>query len=512
MKKTTSIHIKGLNFIIEEDAYETLKNYMNRLERKLSNTEGKEEIIEDIELRIAELFTTDLEGSKEVVDHDMVENAITKLGEPEQYIDEDGETESTSSDDNESDNTVNENRGEYAGSEKKLYRDMDKATIAGVCSGLSAYFNIDLIIVRIIFLVLLFGGGFGFPLYIILWIVLPTANSHIDRLRMRGAPITVDSVREEVEMAAERLTKKSRSFEKQLRNDTIFTRGVNSIGRVISKIVGFFMLIFGLAFSIFFVTVVLLKKGITPVSDENGMLTPYELLNLVLEPSQLNLVWWVGGFLSLIFLVYLVATAMRFILGLQYPWYKYLSRFAMVAIIFTVIFGFYIGVSVAKEFSVDGEKRTEMANTTESFELVYETMNERRYKDKNIRTHGVEEFYLKNDRIYHEGYPVWLKTSKDSAFHVYNVRFADGGSHKDAISRAQNIRFNGKYEGDKVTVPNYYSYPIKDKLRGQEIDLVIEIPEGDSILFDEEYFLPEEDSYRLYVPNSRQHWRYNDWN
>lgn len=507
MKKTTSIHIKGLNFIIEEDAYETLKNYMNRLERKLFNTEGKEEIIEDIELRIAELFTTDLEGSKEVVDHDMVENAITKLGEPEQYIDEDG----TSGDDNESDNTVNENRGEYAGSEKKLYRDMDKATIAGVCSGLSAYFNIDLIIVRIIFLVLLFGGGFGFPLYIILWIVLPTANSHIDRLRMRGAPITVDSVREEVEMAAERLTKKTRSFEKQMRNDTIFTRGVNSIGRVISKIVGFFMLIFGLAFSIFFVTVVLLKKGITPVSDENGMLTPYELLNLVLEPSQLNLVWWVGGFLSLIFLIFIVATAMRFILGLQYLWYKYLSRFAMVAIVFTVIFGFYVGVSVAKEYSVDSDKTTEMLVTTTPLEIMYETMNEQLYKDKNIRSRGIEEFYLKNGRIYHEGYSVRILTSKDSAIHVSKVRYADGESHKEAIARVGNIRFDGKYEAGRLTVPNYFSYPVKDKLRGQEIDLIIEIPVQDSILFDEVYYSPEEDGYRIYVPNSRQRYHHNDW-
>ncbi len=510
MKKTTSIHIKGLNFIIEEDAYETLKNYMDRLERKLSNTKGKEEIIEDIELRIAELFTSDLQGSKQVVDQEMVQNAILKLGEPEQYIDEEGEEE-TKANANDDHETIHENRGTYSSSEKKLYRNMDQATIAGVCAGLSAYFNIDLIIVRIIFLILLFGGGFGFPLYIILWIVLPTANTNIDRLRMRGTPITVESVREEVENAARRLTKKSKSFENQMRNDTVFTRGVNSLGRVISKLVGFFFLIIGLMVSIFFVYVFVFKNGITPVSDENGMLSPYELAQLVFEPTQLNLLWWVGGFLFLASIIYLVATAMRFILNTRYPWYRYLSRFMLFAVILGVIYGFYVGTTVAKEYSVDSEKRTEMFTSGSTFELVYETMSDQQFRDKNIRSRGITELYLKNGRIYQEGYPVHIRTSKDSAFHVYNIRSADGDTHREAIARAGNITFNGQLLNGKLIVPNYYSYPKKDKLRGQEIDLIIEIPAGDSLLFDDEYYQPSEDSYNIYIPTTRGDWAEDKW-
>ena len=389
---------------------------------------------------------------------------------------------------------------------------MERASIAGVCSGLSAYFKMDLIIVRILFLILLFVGGFAFPLYIILWIVLPKANSHIDLLRMKGTPITVESVRDEVEMAAERLTRSSKKWENDLRSDTVFTRSVHSIGKIISKIIGFVMLLFGFGFSIFFVIVVLFKKGMTPVHNEDGMLTPYELANLAMESDLLNQFWWIGGFFVLIFVVFIIATSMRFILNIQFHWYKRFSQFTFVMSILAVIFGFYIGVSIAKQFSTDGERKTNMVSTVTPFELTYETMNQHRYKDKNVRSRAVEEFYVKNGRIYHEGVPVHIKQSKDSSFHVFNVRSSDGESHEKAVSKASHIDFKWKYDNNKLTVSNYYSYPKKDKIRGQDVDLIIEIPVGDSILFDEEYYTPDEESYRIYVPTSRQKWHDNDWN
>lgn len=508
MKKTTSIHIKGINFIIEEDAYETLQNYMARLERKLSNTKGKEEIIEDIELRIAELFNAELGNSKAVIEQKDVAKTIAILGEPEQYIDEEGgeEFEANNTHKNEE---YQENRGEYARNEKKLYRDMEKASIAGVCSGLSAYFNIDLIIVRIIFVLLFFGGGFGFPLYIVLWIVLPTANSHIDRLRMRGRPITVDSVREEVEMAAARLTKSSREFEQHLKTETVFTKGANTIGRVISKIVGLFLLIFGFAFSIIFVFGFVLRKGVVPVTNENGMLTPYEFGNLVFEPYQMNIIWWVGGTMLLIFIIYIVATAMRFILNIRYPWYKYLTRFTIVAMVTTVIFGFYIGTTVAREFSFDSEIKTEIATTETPFEVTYTSLHNKTHQNKNIRSRHNSEMTIKNGYIFHEGYRIRLRESMDSSYHIYHIRTANGPSNRQSLSRAKNIRFSGKLNGDKLVLPNYYSYPTFDKIRAQRIRLVIEIPAGKTIKFRDDYYNANEDSYELWVPS--MNWDDPEW-
>jgi phage shock protein PspC (stress-responsive transcriptional regulator) len=508
MKKTTSIHIKGINFIIEEDAYETLKNYMARLERKLSNTKGKEEIIEDIELRVAELFTTELGGTKEVIEQKDVDKTIAILGEPEQYIDEDG-TEEFESNGNDRNEGFQENRGEYSRSEKKLYRDMEKASIAGVCSGLSAYFNIDLIIVRIIFVLLLFGGGFGFPLYIVLWIVLPTANSHIDRLRMRGRPITVDSVREEVEMAAQRLTKSSREFEQHLKTDTVFTKGANTIGRLISKVIGLFLLVFGFCFSIVFVFGFVLRKGIVPVTNENGMLTPYEFGNLVFEPYQMSIIWWVGGAMLLIFIVYIVATAMRFILNIRYPWYKYLTRFTIVAMITTVVFGFYVGTTVAREFSFDSEIKTEIASTETPFEITYTSLHTIANTNKNIRSRHNSEMTIRKGYIFQEGYRIRLRESADSSYHVYYIKTSNGRSNGRSLDRAKNIRFSGTLVGKILESPNYYSYPITDKIRAQRIRIVVEIPPGKTIKFRDEYYDAGEDSHELWVPS--MNWDDPEW-
>ena len=510
MKRTTSIHIKGINFIIEEEAYETLKNYMDRLSQKLSNAKDKDEIIEDIELRIAELFQSELSDTKAVIEEKDVEKTIATLGEPEQYIDEEFAGDESTQKENENQYSSGENRGGFEkGSEKKLYRDMERASIAGVCSGLSAYFNIDLIIVRIIFLVLLFGGGFGFPLYIILWIVLPTANSHIDRLRMKGKPITVDSVRDEVEMAAARLTKSSRKWESEIRNDTVFTKGVNSIGRIIAKIFGFFMLIFGLGFSIVFVLVFLLKKGAVPVSNENGMLTPYQFANLALEPELLSILWWVGGAMLLVVIIYIVATAMRFILGVRYPWYKHLTRLTIVATVISIIVGFYIGTMLTKEFSFDNSIKTEIATTTEPFEITYSSLSSATNTNENIRTRHISELTIRNGYIFHEGFRIRLRESKDSSFHVYHVRTANGKSNRTSLQRAKNIRFSSSFESNILNLPNYYSYPTKDKIRAQRIRLIVEIPAGKMIKFQDEYYGADEDYHELWVPS--MNWNDNDW-
>lgn len=504
MKKTTYINIKGLNFILEEQAYESLKNYMERLERKLANIQDKEEIIEDIELRIAELFSQKLSGSKEVIDLLDVESTIAALGEPEQYIDEDGETET-----HEKRDSIHENRSADQQSEKKLYRDMENASIAGVCSGLAAYFNIELILVRIIFIVLLLGGGFAFPLYVILWIVLPKANTHIDRLRMRGAPITVETVRDEVEMAAQRLSKSSKHFQQQLRKDTVFTKGVNSLGRILSKIIGFFLLIFGLLFSIVFVFVFILGKGVVPVTDEAGMLTPYEFGLLILSPDQLNFVWWMGGAMLVIFIIYTVASAMRFILQTRYPWYKYLTRFIIVAVTISIIVAIFAGTTITREFTFDSEIKKEIATTDETFEIQYSSRQSKTQGNKNIRSRNHSELTIKNGYIFQEGYRIRLKESMDSSFHIYYVRSANGSSNNISLERAQNIRFSGSLQNKILHLPNYYSYPTKDKIRAQRLRLIIEIPAGKTVKFRDEYYTPEEDSYELWIPST--HWNNQDW-
>ncbi len=507
MKKTTSIHIKGINFIIEEEAYETLKKYMERLNRKLANTKGKEEIIEDIELRIAELFSAELKGGKQVIEESDVENTISTLGEPEEYIDEefqdenDREQRTNNSFDSENDDQ----------DKKKLYRDLDNASIAGVCSGLAIYFNIDVILIRIIFILLMIGGGFGFPLYIILWIVLPTANSHIDRLRMKGKRITVDSVQEEVEQAAERLSRSSKNMRSGVQSDAI-RKTVHNAGRIISKVIGFFLLIVGLTFSLFFVFIILAKKGVFPIQDENGMLSPYQFAELLVDAPQLSQMWWVSGFLVLLFILFIVATAMRFILNNRYPWYKHLSRFTIVVSIISVIYAFYVAATITKEFSVESEIRSEILTTNENLNIQFSKSPYHANDGKNVRSKNMAWFYIKDGQIMDQEYKIQIREAKDSLFHVFYVKSAHGVKTSTALDRAQNINFPADLSNDTLALPSHFTYPKKDKLRHQRVKVYVEIPAGKSIVMNDKTYYPKEYSYSIYSSNWEGEWKDSDWN
>ena len=169
MKKIININLSGRVIPIEDSAYEKLQAYIESLRRHFVNEEGRDEIINDIESRIAELMDEKIrKGADRVSDND-VEEIITSMGRPEDF---ETEAEKTSASSQQSGSQ------QYSDAEKKtrrrLYRDSNDKFIGGVCSGLAAYMNVDPAIVRILFAIITFGGfGLGFFIYILLWIILP---------------------------------------------------------------------------------------------------------------------------------------------------------------------------------------------------------------------------------------------------------------------------------------------------------------------------------------------------
>ncbi|PWL28211.1 MAG: hypothetical protein DCO96_09550 [Fluviicola sp. XM-24bin1] len=155
---------------MEEDAYELLQDYIDRLTAALGTEEGSQEIIEDIELRIAEICTSKLSDSKSVVELVDIEEILKTLGDPSDYVEHDA-TESAQSE------TYTQSATNERG-EKRLFRDPESAMLGGVCAGFANYFSIDVVIMRVIFILLLFTG-IAIPLYIILWIIVPKAESTI---------------------------------------------------------------------------------------------------------------------------------------------------------------------------------------------------------------------------------------------------------------------------------------------------------------------------------------------
>ena len=172
MKKTLNIGIGGKSFIIDEDAYDRLKAYLETFRSRLTEEQGNE-VMDDIEARIAELLYSNLGSGQQSVSLALANRITAQLGMP------DGKPEFENNLENKEETTMSK-------PVKKLYLDVEDRKIAGVCSGLAAYFDIDVTLVRIIFLASLFAGGFGFLLYIIIWIVAPKALTPAQKCELRG--------------------------------------------------------------------------------------------------------------------------------------------------------------------------------------------------------------------------------------------------------------------------------------------------------------------------------------
>lgn len=172
MKQVININFQGRVVPIEVTAFELLKNYTESLNRHFANEEGKEEIINDIESRIGELFQERITKGATCITEDDVNAIINTMGRPEEFeAMDDTQTQSAASSSSSQEQTNSSNQP--AGS-KRLFRDENDKVLGGVCSGLANYFNIDVVVARIIFVILLFSG-IGFLTYIIMWIAVPSS-------------------------------------------------------------------------------------------------------------------------------------------------------------------------------------------------------------------------------------------------------------------------------------------------------------------------------------------------
>ena len=188
MKKTLNINLNGYVFNIDEDAYQVLNQYLEDLGRHFASDE-KEEILKDIEARVAELFSEKL-VNRNVVELRDVQEVIEQLGQPSQFEDESGTQSEAQSAEPQQPFTAGERR-----KVRKLYRDTANKRLGGVAAGLAAYMDWDPTLVRIlILLVMILSLGWTVFIYILMWIFIPEANSVAQRLEMQGVDPTAENI------------------------------------------------------------------------------------------------------------------------------------------------------------------------------------------------------------------------------------------------------------------------------------------------------------------------------
>ncbi len=179
MRMAIDVTLGGQAFHVDEAAYHDLRAYLARLEALFVEEPGREEIMSDIESRLAELLRPRLNRYKQVILTDDLRTVLAVLGSPEDIGGEGSATAGTAA---------------PRWLAHRFYRDPDERLVGGVCSGLAAHFSWRPLVFRILFVALTLAGSFGLWLYLILWLLLPAAETTAEKLEMRGDPVTIGSI------------------------------------------------------------------------------------------------------------------------------------------------------------------------------------------------------------------------------------------------------------------------------------------------------------------------------
>src|SRR5690606_38341210 len=177
---------------------------LEAVKRSFTTSQGKDEIISDIEARIAELFSERLQHERQVITTKEVEEIISIMGQPEDYLVDEELFE------DEPNRGSNTNRKPH----KQLFRDIDRKYIGGVCAGLSHYLGIDVLWIRLLFiLIAVFSFGTGILVYFILWILVPEAATTAQKIAMAGDPVNISNIEKKIREGFDDVTEKVKSVD-----------------------------------------------------------------------------------------------------------------------------------------------------------------------------------------------------------------------------------------------------------------------------------------------------------
>lgn len=468
MKKTISIHLGKQQFIIEEDAFSRLNDYLKTLEASFNKEDGSLEIMEDIEMRCAELLSQQTANGQQVVTLKEVNEAIESLGHPDEI--------NEPKDDNNAQQTNNFQQTESGPAPKRLYRDVENGSIAGVCTGLANYLAIDPVIVKIIFILLLFLG-FGGLTYIVLWIVVPNAKTPADKLKMKGQAVTVESIKSEIENAAKRFEKSANSFAHKVdQKGSQLSNRFENIGLVLGKVFGVIFIFFSFTSLISFI---LLQSGnieVVPVSGDASFTSLRSLLHLAVPTIHTFQLFWAAIWLiGLGFPLFFMTLGIRMLLGKA----KRIITVALLTFTASIVIGIIVavfgGIHVARDFSVVTEiENTTLTSTVDS--LYLEELPMISNNKKIVTSKGIDFIQIENKRFISEGVNFTFRNSSDSLFHVHQIFTSHGETRKKAIHRATAINHLIKIKENKLLISPFYSSPITNGISGHNVEIIIEVP------------------------------------
>lgn len=478
MNKTIIINISGTIFHIEEEAYEKLKVYMTDVKNYFSKSEDSFEIISDIENRIAELFLEIIRAEeKEVIITKDVEKVIRTMGQPEQF-----EKEMTDED------IFVEEPSLII--KKRLYRNSEDKIAGGVCSGIAAYFNIDPIWVRLLLIISIFIFGTGVLLYIILWMIMPEANTRTEKLAMRGESPTLESIRRSVEQEINGIR---RNFDEQNKNSLSALRVlINNLINAIRSIVKFSIkvivkaigaLIFAVSLALIIALSILISTllGITNFDISSDI--PLFLLRE--ENQELMLVTtYIVGMIPLL-VIFLVGIRILFNTNL----FNRVSGLSMLGVwLLSLFVTIYYAVDTLQNFKEEGTLQETKILTNSSVDKFYlisdddDSMLIDTIKTNELKIKNRVIIKSKNRNSGFDNIDIRVEKSDDENFKLVTNYISRGKTEKQAIELAENIKYDFRQIDSLLVFPKVFKVKQNSLWRVQEINMVLYVPEGKELI------------------------------
>jgi phage shock protein PspC (stress-responsive transcriptional regulator) len=561
MKKTISINISGILFHIEEDGYDTLRKYLDAINRHFSSYKENHEIISDIENRIAEIFLSNLKNNKQVISAENVDKLIEKMGTIADFSAVEDDKEEALKEDSEStqedfykyvappgaesggykklkrlenkkilggvcagianyfsvdplwtrliailllfsgnlnfrpgfldifpfDNfRVNLSFGFFAivayivlwiilpvsyemmedTKIKKLFRNPDDKVLGGVSSGLGAYFGVEVVYVRLAFVLLAFAGGSGILIYLILWIITPVASSITERIKMKGGEITLDSIDSTIKESINPIPQAPESQTRRLLMAPfrILGKVIDAIGSALGPLGKFIAtvirVIFGLI--IFFIGLSLTITPLIALAAYFGVTdADYRVLmdNFPIELfTDMVPLWLVISSMGLV----IIPGIIILLLGLSVLAQKNLigGRFGLVALGLWLL---CVGISIFQipkiiaQFKEDNWYKTESNLPVSAGTLVLTLNNledEPTFNHVNLRIEG----------------------KADSIITLQEEYFSRGRTKAEALANAQKFKYSYTVMDSVVTFNEGFDISSVDQFRDQKVNLTLQVP------------------------------------
>lgn len=481
MKKTFTINISGTVFHIEEDAYEVLQKYLINLKNHFGSGEEGKEIITDIEARIAEIFSEKTADDKKVVTVEWVNHVIEIMGKPEDFTEEEVDEEAL--------------EGE-AKRKRRLYRDPDHRVFGGVCGGLGAYFNMDPVILRIIFAVLLLvTSGAAFLAYIILWIAVPKAVNTAQRLEMRGQEATVKNIEKSIK---EEVREVKESYKKFKESDTYSKgkKGVETAGDVTYNVFKVILKVF-----VVFIGVILIISGffgllgfISSIVIGHSFVQGWPLiwgpeihvpgfLNHFVEPGTVTFGMVTVGLLTGIPLLAMLFVGTKLV-------FRYKTNNAVIGLTMVGIWLIALVALIVVSASQIGnyKSRSSITNTEtvscDSCQTLYLKMAKDKYDDYSKLDFEIENFKVAvvDGEEVMLGLPTLdVEKSGNENFTILIKKSSRGRSRENAKEATEDIIYRFELKDSTLMFDPYFILDENVKWRGQEVKITVKVPEGKAV-------------------------------